>query len=191
MLILRAVHSRSRSAQLNLHWLATAQCLVWLCLPVFVPAFGLDARECPESLRRPTDQQSVLDISWLKPEHARFYVQELPVKYYQGKEDMRDTLHGYAFGSLGEHISGKHELWDSKWHQSDLWFANQLRTSPLRTYNESEADIIVVPASFYVHDIAVQVCCPMPDLLPSSCHSPACLRLLLPCDWVSGHKLKS
>lgn len=38
----------------------------------------------------------------------------------------------------------------------DHWFDHQWRMSPLRTYNATEADIIVVPVALPVQDVASQ-----------------------------------
>lgn len=87
----------------------------------------------------------------------KLFIQEVPSRYRAGATA---TEHDrtYGFSSLGPVLSVEHELWDSYWHAIDCWFIDQLRMSPLRTYNDSDADMIVVAASLPVMDLETQVC---------------------------------
>ena len=88
--------------------------------------------------------------TWLLPQHPRLLFADIPFRY------QKDLAQTYGFQALGRHLSVEHELWDSQWHQIDLWFIDQFRSSPLRTYNETEADFVFVPASLAILDTPLQ-----------------------------------
>ena len=97
---------------------------------------------------------------WHRPDHLTWYIAEdLPEKYAPGVtgagKESRDRAYGYQ--SLGRLISAEDQHWDSSWTEVDLWLLNQLRISPLRVEDESAADIVIVPAIFEIHGIAIQV----------------------------------
>ena len=95
--------------------------------------------------------------SWQHPAHPRIFVQEVPEKFCPGAANDKAGARGYGFKSLNEPLSIEFSIWNSYWHANDLWFADQFRTSPLRVYNETEADLVFVPICLAISNRALHV----------------------------------
>ena len=76
------------------------------------------------------------------------YVADVPDKFVTGVygKGPQETNLQYAHTSLGSLLSVEHEQWASKWQSATPWYIEQIKTSPLRTYDAASADIIFVPA---------------------------------------------
>ena len=82
------------------------------------------------------------------------YVADVPDKFVvgtfgRGPEESNLQYGHTAFGSL---LSVEHEMWASPWHSVTAWYTEQIKTSPLRTYDAASADIIFVPAILDQHN---------------------------------------
>ena len=76
------------------------------------------------------------------------YVADVPDIYVTGVygTGLVETNLQYGHTSLGALLSIKHEQWASIWHSVIAWYIDQIKTSPIRTYDAAAADIIFVPA---------------------------------------------
>jgi hypothetical protein len=84
----------------------------------------------------------------LHADSLRIFVADIPEKFVTGVtgfgKEQTDLQYGYA--SLGPLVAAEHDLWHPSDHHQDMWFIDQIASSPLRTYDAMAADLIFVPA---------------------------------------------
>ena len=80
------------------------------------------------------------------------YVADIPDNYVTGVAGWgpAETNLQYGYAALGGLLSTQHQQWASVWHSNIAWYINQIKTSPLRTYDAASADIVFVPAMMMI-----------------------------------------
>lgn len=122
------------------------------------------------------------------------YVADVPAAYVTGTygKGAEETNLQYGHASFGPLLSAEHEQWASTWHSVTAWYIEQIKTSPLRTYDAASADIIFVPAMLNQADPAQQdrFIAAVDQFLPFLTTKPHLIVLTHAPDWYYSQLLK-
>ncbi len=135
----------------------TAACLraVLIWVSVFVANVALASRQ-PGLLR------ATVPVAWEEPRNLKIYiVDDIPVGFSSGRT--RKSVEDHSLDPTASELPvalqlGSDETFDKTQAASvHTWIVAQLRASPLRTFEEAEADMFVIPTFFPPTDVLLQV----------------------------------